>query len=128
MRDPVFLKRALASAVVVVVVSVGVIWFAPLSEIRFTLSNPEYESVAIGIFVDVTCCELGEEDMIVELGPQETVSEGCNVRAGTHEIRCAWKFGSDDPSEPYSHATVHPLYVKVGLLGSEEVELTVFSA
>lgn len=128
MRDPVFLKRVLAIAVAVVVVSVGVIWFAPLSEIRFTLSNPEYESVAVGVFVDASGCELGDEDLIVELGPQETVSKGCSVRAGTHEIRCAWKSGSDDPSEPYPYATVHPLYVKVGLLGTEDVELTVFLA
>lgn len=127
MKDPVLLKRALVIVVVVVVVSVGVMWFAPLSEIRFTLSNPEHESVTIGIFVDADRCEPGEEDMILELGAQRTISKDYNVRAGTHEIRCAWRFGSDDPSEPYSYATVHPLYVEVGLLGSEDVELTVFS-
>lgn len=122
------MKRALAIVVVVIVAIVGVMWFAPLSEVRFIFSNPEDESVTIGVFVDAGRCEPGKEDMIVELGPQRTVSKDYHVRAGTHEIRLAWRFGSDDPSEPYSYATVHPLYVEVGLLGTEDVELTVFSA
>ena len=122
------MKRAFAIVVVVIVVSICVMWFAPLSEIRFTLSNPEYESVTIGVFVDAGRCEPGEEDMIVVLGPQGNVIKDYHVRAGTHEICCAWRFGSDDPSEPYSYATVHPLYVEVGLFGTEDLELTVFSA
>jgi len=128
MRDSVLWKRALAIVVVVVVASVGILWFAPLSEITFRLANPEYESVTIGVFVDAGRCEPGEEDMIVDLGPQRTVSKDYRVRAGAHEISFAWRFSSDDSSEPYSYATTHPLYVELRQFGNEDVELTVFSA